>query len=123
MLQFLKDIWGYGYVQINVVQFNTFNRTTIVSSGGPMKWSHDPIHHTGVPYKNCSAASPPAETSSKTPTSTEAKYQLESKAKYKPQHLRGRLFSKQMNEMKRFKALLESLPQGYIFDGEIRAGD
>jgi hypothetical protein len=37
MLQFLKDIWGYGYVQINVVQFNTFNLTTIVSSGGPMK--------------------------------------------------------------------------------------
>jgi hypothetical protein len=46
--------WGYGHVQINVVQFNTFNHTTIVSSGGPMKWSHDPIHHTGVPYKNVS---------------------------------------------------------------------
>jgi len=46
--------WGYGYVQINVVQFNTFNRTTIVSSGGPMKWSHDPIHHVGVLYKNAS---------------------------------------------------------------------
>ncbi len=46
--------WGYGYVQINVVQFNTFNRTTIVSSCGPMKWSHDPIHHAGVSYKNVS---------------------------------------------------------------------
>jgi hypothetical protein len=46
--------WGYGYVQVNVVQFNTFNRTNIVSSGGPMKWSHDPIHHAGVAYKNAS---------------------------------------------------------------------
>ena len=33
--------------------------------------------------------------------------------------LDGRLFSKQANEMKRFSSLLEGLPQGYIFDGEI----
>jgi bifunctional non-homologous end joining protein LigD len=33
--------------------------------------------------------------------------------------MRGPLLSKHSNEMKRFKALLEGLPQGYIFDGEI----
>jgi bifunctional non-homologous end joining protein LigD len=31
----------------------------------------------------------------------------------------GRLLSKHKNRMKRFEALLESLPQGYVFDGEI----
>jgi ATP-dependent DNA ligase len=33
--------------------------------------------------------------------------------------VRGRLLSKHKNRMKRFEALLESLPQGYVFDGEI----
>ena len=33
--------------------------------------------------------------------------------------LDGWLLSKQQNRMKRFDALLESLPQGYVFDGEI----
>jgi len=31
----------------------------------------------------------------------------------------GRLLSKQRNRLTRFGALLESLPQGYVFDGEI----
>jgi ATP-dependent DNA ligase len=31
----------------------------------------------------------------------------------------GRLLSKQKNRMKRFERLLEQLPPGYIFDGEI----
>jgi bifunctional non-homologous end joining protein LigD len=33
--------------------------------------------------------------------------------------LHGRLLSKQQNRMKRLEALLETLPQGYVFDGEI----
>ena len=33
--------------------------------------------------------------------------------------LERRLLSKQGNRMKRFEALLETLPQGYVFDGEI----
>jgi bifunctional non-homologous end joining protein LigD len=33
--------------------------------------------------------------------------------------LDGRLLSKQANRMKRFEALIETLPQGYVFDGEI----
>src|SRR5262249_53564102 len=33
--------------------------------------------------------------------------------------LDGRLPSKQQNRMKRFESLLEALPQGYVFDGEI----
>src|SRR5438132_1367731 len=44
--------WGFGYVQINVVQFNAFNHTNIVSAAAITKWQHDPIHHAGVPYKN-----------------------------------------------------------------------
>src|SRR5262249_9254974 len=33
--------------------------------------------------------------------------------------IEGRLLSKQRNRLTRFGALLESLPQGYVFDGEI----
>jgi len=33
--------------------------------------------------------------------------------------IESRLFSKQRNRLTRFGALLESLPQGYVFDGEI----
>ena len=33
--------------------------------------------------------------------------------------LDGRLLSKQQNRMKRFDPLLETLPHGYVFDGEI----
>jgi bifunctional non-homologous end joining protein LigD len=35
----------------------------------------------------------------------------------------GRMLSKNGNRMKRFEALLETLPAGYVFDGEIAALD
>jgi hypothetical protein len=44
--------WGFGYVQINVVQFNKFNHTHLVSAAAITKWQHDPQHHAGVPYKH-----------------------------------------------------------------------
>jgi hypothetical protein len=44
--------WGFGHVQINVVQFNAFNHTKLVSAGAITRWNHNPIHHQGVPYKN-----------------------------------------------------------------------
>jgi Protein of unknown function (DUF3300) len=44
--------WGFGYVQINVVQFNKFNHTHLVSAAAITKWQHDPKHHAGVPYKH-----------------------------------------------------------------------
>jgi bifunctional non-homologous end joining protein LigD len=37
--------------------------------------------------------------------------------------LGGRLLSKQGNRMKRFEPLLDTLPAGYVFDGEIVALD
>jgi hypothetical protein len=43
--------WGFGFVQINVVQYNKFNHANIVSGGGMAKWQHDPKHHAGLPYK------------------------------------------------------------------------
>src|SRR5712691_10073956 len=44
--------WGFGYVQINVVQFNKFNHTHLVSAAAITKWQHDPQHHAGVPYQH-----------------------------------------------------------------------
>jgi hypothetical protein len=46
--------WGFGYVQINVVQFNRFNHTHLVSAAAITKWQHDPEHHKG-PYKSALA--------------------------------------------------------------------
>jgi hypothetical protein len=46
--------WGFGFVQINVVQFNSFNHTHLVSGVAFSKWQHNPLHHQGVPYKNVS---------------------------------------------------------------------
>src|SRR5262245_13090830 len=33
--------WGYGGVHVNVVKFNSFNRTRIVSTGGNMQWKQN----------------------------------------------------------------------------------
>jgi hypothetical protein len=43
--------WGFGFVSINVVAFNKFNHTKLVSAHGLAKWQHDPKHHAGQNYK------------------------------------------------------------------------
>jgi hypothetical protein len=44
--------WGRNQVNINVNNFNSFNRTNIANAN----WQHDAIHRKGVPYANSSVA-------------------------------------------------------------------
>ena len=37
--------------------------------------------------------------------------------------VRGRMLSKNLNPLKRFRHLLDALPRGFVFDGEIVALD
>jgi hypothetical protein len=45
--------WESRHVDIDVVNYNRFNRTNIVSSGGATQtWQHDPLHRGNIPYSN-----------------------------------------------------------------------
>jgi hypothetical protein len=44
--------WESRHVDINVVNYNKFNRTNIVNNTGNLAWQHDPLHRGNTPYNN-----------------------------------------------------------------------
>ena len=44
--------WASHHVDINVVNYNKFNHTNIVSSAANQTWQHDPLHRGNIPYSN-----------------------------------------------------------------------
>jgi hypothetical protein len=44
--------WESRHVDINVVNYNRFNRTNIVNNAASMTWQHDPAHRGNIPYGN-----------------------------------------------------------------------
>jgi hypothetical protein len=44
--------WESRHVDINVLNYNRFNHTTLVSNGPNQTWQHDPLHRGNIPYSN-----------------------------------------------------------------------
>jgi hypothetical protein len=44
--------WESRHVDINVVNYNRFNRTNIVNNAANQTWQHDPAHRGNIPYGN-----------------------------------------------------------------------
>jgi Protein of unknown function (DUF3300) len=44
--------WESRHVDINVVNYNKFNRTNIVNNAANQTWQHDPLHRGNIPYSN-----------------------------------------------------------------------
>jgi hypothetical protein len=44
--------WESRHVDINVVNYNKFNRTNIVNNAANLTWQHDPVHRGNIPYSN-----------------------------------------------------------------------
>ena len=44
--------WESRHVDINVVNYNRFNRTNLINSAANQTWQHNPLHRGNIPYNN-----------------------------------------------------------------------